>query len=73
MKINYDLRVKYPVLTGNGCHCVYVGATFEEALNYVRDNWVEGEGFDVEIQAATRWERITLCTITDNDPRDYIC
>lgn len=72
MKINYAHNVEYPVLTHNGCHCVKVANTFQEALDYVRDNWVEGEGMNVQIQAASRWERITLCTITDNDPLDEV-
>jgi hypothetical protein len=72
MKINYTPYVNYPVLTQNGCHCVYVGHTFEDALNYVRENWVEGEGFKVEIQAAHALNRIIICTITDDDPLDEV-
>lgn len=72
MKINYTSYVEYPVFTHDGSHCVYVGNTFEDALNYVRDNWVEGEGFNVEIQAATAFRRILICTITDDDPLDEV-
>ena len=72
MKITYAHNVEYPILTHDGCHCVKVADTFQEALDYVRDNWVEGEGFNVQIQAASRWERVTLCTITDDDPLDEV-
>ena len=72
MKINYAPHVEYPVLTHDGAHCVYVGDTFKDALEYVRYNWVEGEGFNVEIQVACNFKRITLCTITDDDPLDEV-
>ena len=73
MKITFDPRyTKFHVINKAGYRCVYKADTYDEAISFVKENWVEGEGFEIEIQAVTRWETVTLCEITDDDPLDEV-
>lgn len=68
MKITFDPRyTKFHVVDSATCQRLYEANTYDEALNFVKENWVEGEGFQIEIQAVTRWETVFLCTITDGE------
>ena len=72
MKINCNPYVKFQVVNKFHGHLVYTADTYEEAVDFVRENWVEGEDFEIEIQAVTRYQCIVLCTITDSDPLDEV-
>lgn len=72
MKINPNLGTKFRIINKERYNCVGETDTYEQALNFVRDNWVEGEGFQIEIVAVTRWQAVTLCEITDSDPLDEV-
>lgn len=73
MKITFDPRyTKFHVVNKAGYRCVHEADTYDEAINFVKKNWVEGEGFEIEINAVTRWETVTLCEITDSDPLDEV-
>lgn len=73
MKITFDPRyTKFHVMNKAGYRCVHEADTYDEAINFVKENWVEGEGFEIEINAVTRWETVTLCEITDSDPLDEV-
>lgn len=68
MKIIFDPRyTKFHVVNKAGYQCVHEADTYDEAINFVKENWVEGEGFQIEIHAVTRWEAVTLCEITDGE------
>lgn len=72
MKIKPNLGTKFRIINKERYNCVGETDTYEQALNFVRDNWVEGEGFQIEIMAVTRWQAVTLCEITDSDPLDEV-
>lgn len=73
MKITFDPRyTKFHVVNKAGYRCVHEADTYNEAINFVKENWVEGEGFEIEINAVTRWETVTLCEITDSDLLDEV-
>lgn len=72
MKIKPNLGTKFRIINKERYNCVGETDTYEQAVNFVRDNWVEGEGFQIEIMAVTRWQAVTLCEITDSDPLDEV-
>jgi hypothetical protein len=72
MKIKPNLGTKFRIINKEKYNCVGETDTYEQALNFVKDNWVEGEGFQIEIMAVTRWQAVTLCEITDSDPLDEV-
>ena len=72
MKIKPNLGTKFRIINKERYNCVGETDTYEQALNFVRDNWVEGEDFQIEIMAVTRWQAVTLCEITDSDPLDEV-
>lgn len=72
MKIMFSPATKFRIINKERYNCVGETDTYEQALNFVRDNWVEGEGFQIVIVAVTRWQAVTLCEITDSDPLDEV-
>ena len=70
MKIRWNET--FSVVTRCNCTDIIVGVfnTFDEAFNFVKDNWVEGEGMIVQIRATDTDDM--LCEFTDEPQKEKV-
>lgn len=67
MKMTY-CEGTFPVITHQGV-CVHIGDTLEDSINWVEENWVEGESCQAKIIEGS--SRKPIVTFSDDDPPKY--
>lgn len=64
MKMTY-CEGTFPVITHQGV-CVHIGDTLEDSINWVEENWVEGESCQAKIIEGSSRKPIVI--FSDDDP-----